>query len=279
MALEQSEPGQYRLTGNSGFRESPDGILRGDIETISGGRSPKVLQPANETINARFARDPALRPLLSVQPQASASPAPTPGTSPESSSPKVTTADVLEALHRATGLPIVADFYTRLHQPETVTVRNQSAFAALNRLADAMRLRWNKEQGTGGASPWLQFRSTSFYDDRLKEVPNRLLTRWADARRRHGFLTLEELVEIAGLPDAPLKGEEMAEGARLCFGLAEWDLARNQWVLDNLRFLAQLTPAQRQEAMTTAGLPMIRMTLAQRSRRSSTVPSAAAPLV
>jgi hypothetical protein len=160
-------------------------------------------------------------------------------------------------------MAIVADFYTRLYPAESMTVQNQSVFAALNWLAGAMRFRWNKEQGGGGASAWLQFRSTSFYDDRLKEVPNRLLSRWADARRRHGFLTLEELVEIAQLPDAPLKGEEMAEGARLCYGLAEWDLARDQFVLDNLRFLAQLTPAQRQEAATTAGLPMTRMTIAQ----------------
>jgi RNA polymerase sigma-70 factor (ECF subfamily) len=263
MALELSELGQYQLTGNSGF-QSPDGLLRGDIQTISGGRSPKVLQPDNETVNAQFAADPALRSSISVLPQSAGCAAPALGASPESSSPpKVTTADVLEALHRATGIPIVTDFYTRLYKPETVTVRNQSTFAALNRLADAMRLRWNKQHGTGGAGTWLQFRSTSFYDDRLKEVPNRLLSRWGEAWRRQGFLTLEELVEIAQLPDAALKGEEMAEGARLCYGLAEWDLARNEWVLDNLRFLAQLTPSQRQEAQTTAGLPMTRMTIAQ----------------
>jgi hypothetical protein len=264
LALEQPEPGEYRLTGNPGFWETPDGLLRGDLAMISGGKSPRILRPDNEAVNARFAGDAALRLVISVQPQCSCRPAPTAGAAPESVAPsKVTTADVLEALHRATGLPIVADFYTRLYAPETVTVQNQSVFTALNRLADAMRLRWHKEPGNEGASPWLQFRSISFYDDRLKEVPNRLLSRWSEARRRHGFLTLEELVEIAQLPDAALKGEEMAEGARECWGLAEWDLARNHWVLDNLRFLAQLTPEQRQQAMTTAGLPMTRMTIAQ----------------
>jgi Putative zinc-finger len=257
LSLDQSELGQYRLEGNSGFRAS-DGLLRGNIALIGAGRSPKVLQPDNETANVRLAGESALRPRLSLQPQPSCRATPAQTASSESPlEPKVTTADVLETLHRATRLPLVADAYTRLYKLEGVTVRNQPRFAALNRLSDAMRLRWNKDGN------WLQFRSTSFYDDRLKEVPNRLLTRWAAARRQHGFLTLEDLVEIAQLPDAPLKGEEMAEGARLCYGFAEWDTARNQWVLANLRFLAQLTPAQRQEAMTSAGLPFARMTLAQ----------------
>jgi RNA polymerase sigma-70 factor (ECF subfamily) len=257
LTLDHSKLGQYSLLGNSGFR-GPDDFLRGEIALIGGGRSPKVLQPGNETVNARFAGDPALRPWISVQPQPSCPSTPAPGTSSESlPEPKATSAAVLETLHQATGLPIVADAYTRLYKPETVTVREQPRFAALNRLADTMRLRWNKD------GEWLQFRSTSFYDDRLKEVPNRLLHRWAVARRQHGFLQLDDLVEIAQLSDAQLKGEEMAEGARLCYGLTEWDLVRNQWVLANLRFLAQFTPAQRQEMMTKAGLPFTRMTLAQ----------------
>jgi hypothetical protein len=76
-------------------------------------------------------------------------------------------------------------------------------------------------------------------------------------------LTLDDLIEIAALPDAQLQGEDMAEGAKTCDGLAEWDLARNHVVLPNLRFLAQFTPAQRQEAMSETGLPFTRMSLAQ----------------
>jgi hypothetical protein len=257
LTLEQTEPGQYSLLGHPGFR-GPGFGARGNVWRMRGGRSPKVLQPDNASVNARFAGDPDLQPRLSLQPQPSCRPSPTPGAASDSPpEPKVTIADVLETVHRATGLPLVADAYTRLYQPETVTMRAQPLFTALNRLADGMRLRWNKEDH------WLQLRSTSFYDDRLKEVPNRLLTRWAAARRQHGFLTLEDLVEIAQLPDTQLKGEEMAEGARLCYGLAEWDLARHQNVLPNLRFLGQFTPEQRQEAMTTAGLPFTKMTLAQ----------------
>jgi Putative zinc-finger len=256
LTLAQSELGQFSLEGDAGFWIGPDPV--GNLWLIGVGRSPKVVQPENETVNTRLAGDPDLRPPVTVQLQPSCRATLAPGDSAESlPEPKVTMADVLEALHRATGLALVADAYTRLYKPETVSVRSQSRFAALNRLSDAMRLRWNKE------GSWLQFRSTSFYDDRFKEVPNRLLTRWAAARRQHGFLTLEDLVEIAQLSDAQLKGAEMAEGARLCYGLAEWDMARDQFVLSNLRFLAQLTLGQRQETMTTAGFPLTRMTLAQ----------------
>jgi hypothetical protein len=63
-----------------------------------------------------------------------------------------------------------------------------------------------------------------------------------------------------------LENAEMADGARECWGLAEWDLARSRNLRPHLRFLGQFTPAQRQEAATPAGLPFIRMPLAQQQR-------------
>jgi hypothetical protein len=141
-----------------------------------------------------------------------------------------------------------------------VSLRNMPLFDALKRIADATRQRWNKE------GIWLQFRSTSFYDDRQKEVPNRLLARWSASRRQEGNLTLDDIVEIAQLPDAQLDAREMAEGARLCFGLAEWDLACYRNMRPHLRYLAMLTPEQRQEAMGAGGLLFTKMSLAQQQR-------------
>jgi hypothetical protein len=225
------------------------------------GVSPTVARPDNGALNARFEREPALQVRVSLAPEGRATAAAvTAALTPPAPEKKVSTADVLEALHRATGMPIVADFYTRLYKPEAMAVRNARLFEALNQLADGMRLRWNKEAG------WLQFRSTSYYDDRLKEVPNRLLVHWQASRREHGALTLDDLVEIAGLPDAQLDGAEMAEGARDLWGLAEWELARDRNLRRHLRFLAGFTPAQRQEAMTAAGLPFVKMPLAQQQR-------------
>jgi hypothetical protein len=55
----------------------------------------------------------------------------------------------------------------------------------------------------------------------------------------------------------------MAEGARECWGLAEWDLGRNEHLRPHLRYLAGFTPAQRQEAMSPTGLAFTKMPLAQ----------------
>src|SRR5205823_4137931 len=134
---------------------------------------------------------------------------------------------------------MVADYYTHLYKPEEISVQDRRLIDALNSLAGSMRMRWNRD------SDWLEFRSASYYDDRLKEVPNRLLDRWSTARRQRGALTLDELIEIAELSDAQLDGTEMAEGARECFGLKEWNLARDGFLRPHLRYLAQFTPEQR----------------------------------
>jgi len=63
-----------------------------------------------------------------------------------------------------------------------------------------------------------------------------------------------------------LAGEEMAEGAREGWGLAEWDLARNWNVREGLRFLAEFTAALRQKALGAGGLPFTEMPLAQQQR-------------
>jgi hypothetical protein len=183
------------------------------------------------------------------------------------SEPKVTPADVLEALHRATGLPIVADAYTRLYPAKEVSAQGQPLHGLLDRLAEKMRLRWRLE-GAKGASAgtekrWLQVRSTTYYYDRLKEVPNRLLTRWAESRRRHGALPLDDLVEIAGLTDAQLDAEEMGAGAVEWWGLPEWSLLRRRNFRSHVRFLAEFMPEQRQAMQSAEGLPFGKMTLAQ----------------
>jgi hypothetical protein len=57
---------------------------------------------------------------------------------------------------------------------------------------------------------------------------------------------------------------DMAEGARDCWGLAEWMLA---WrARRDLRFLATFTSAQRQMAASATGIPFTRMSLAQQQQ-------------
>jgi RNA polymerase sigma-70 factor (ECF subfamily) len=266
LSLQQNEPGQFTLDGHSGlFSKKFYMTWRGGPYAVGTGAERRqgaaALKSDNRAANARWANDPVFRPRVTLQAQPSCCPPrtaqPGDGSTPE---PRATTADALEALHRATRLPLVADYYTRLYEPRAVAVQPQPLFDALNRLADAMRLRWHKDEN------WLQFRSASYYDDRLKEVPNRLLARWSAARRQHGALTLDDLIEIAELPDAQLDAKEMAEGTRECAGLVEWDLARNVWLRPHLRYLAGFTPAQRQEVMGATGLAFTKMSLAQQQQ-------------
>jgi len=241
LSLSQRELGQFTLRGNTGYYiHDVGGTLGNDAPYYAAGLNPSALQPDNRRTNARLSRDRSLQRRITVAPGAS----------------KVTSAEVLEALHQATGLPLIADYYTRLYPAEAVTVKDQPLFEALTHLADTMRQRWQKEDR------WLQFRSASYYHDRVKEVPNRLLYRWAAERKEQGLLMLDDLVEIAQLPDEQLDAEEMAEGAKTLFGLTEWDLPRSN-LRSDLRYLAGFTSEQRQEAMSPAGLPFIRMPLAQ----------------
>jgi hypothetical protein len=272
LRMPQSELGQFTLTGGSGVfiaaesRTPGTFSITGSAGSLAIGRSPSVLNPDNAAAHARMARDPVLRARVTVTPvpgaRFSVPDRDLAGARPAASAEKkVTTAEVLEAIHQATGLPIVADFYTHLYPASVVTVRNQPVLEVLNQLADTMHMRWNKE----GA--WLQFRSTGFFNDRLKEVPNRLLERWSTARRQRGILALDELIEIAGLSDAQLDAVDMAEGAREIWGLTEWELlSRRPYLRPHLRFLAGFTPAQRQEAMSPAGLPFKKLTLAQQQQ-------------
>jgi hypothetical protein len=266
LSIEQRDLGRMTLGGSAGWgvvnSQGEDGGAGGGSSTpCATGISPTVLQPDNAKVNKKLAREPALRARVSVRPRPSCALPPDPNAAdPSSAEPRVTTADVLDALHQATGLPVVADYYTRLYKPEEVSTQNQTLFDALNTLADTMRMRWRWEGG------WLQFRSTSYYDDRLKEVPNRLLAGWAAARQQQGALMLDDLVEIAQLSDAQLDARDMADGARAAFGLVEWNLGCNPQLRRHLRFLAGFTPAQRQEATSPAGLLFTRMPLAQQQR-------------
>lgn len=77
------------------------------------------------------------------------------------------------------------------------------------------------------------------------------------------MLPLDELIEIAQLPDAQLDAAEMPESARDCFGLEEWELSGGGPLRGQLRYLATLTPEQRRMAMSSEGLAFTRMSLAQ----------------
>jgi RNA polymerase sigma-70 factor (ECF subfamily) len=275
LSLRQTELGRIALTYSASAGSESDlprnslGTTRDGDGSLASAMSPTVAKPDNRAFNARLAREAALEQRVTIEAAASCRSladreptvgAATAGDGSPAGEPRATSADFLEAVHRATGLPVVGDFYTKLYAPDTLSIGAQPLYDALSQIADVMHLRWRQD------GDWLQFRSVSYYDDRLKEVPNRLLSRWAASRKQHGALTLDDLVEIAGLTDAQLDASGTAEGARDCWGLVEWVLARGEQFRPHLRFLAGLTPAQRQEAMGPQGLPFVKLPLAQQQQ-------------
>jgi hypothetical protein len=162
---------------------------------------------------------------------------------------------VWEAVHRETGLPIVADYFTRIHRLSGVTVTDQTLFDALCTIGDALRVRWTKD------GDFLLCRGTSYLWDKLKEVPDRYLKRWVADRNANGELPLADLVEMASLSDTQLSSKVVAEAIRHCWGVREW-----RHVLFNrrsVRFVAALTPDQRRRAMEPGRLPFTELTPAQ----------------
>ncbi len=260
LQISGSELGQFTLAGRGGFSvTSPDGGGKGALATgqhLAVGVSPSVQNPDNAAANARLARDPALQGRVTVAPKPS-SPLETGAANAETIA-KVTTADVLEALHKTTGLDIVADYFTRLYDPNEVMIKETRLFDTLCHLSNTMHDRWNKEEG------WLQFRSAGYFNDRIKEVPNRLLTRWASAGRKNGHLSLNDLAEVASLTDSQLDAKAMAEGANVLYGLKEWEQAAA--LRANLRFLATLSANQREAAQSEAGLSIARLPLQQQEQ-------------
>jgi hypothetical protein len=270
LELKRGELGQFVLEGGSGVtldtgQSKVAGFSGVDLGT---GISPSVRDPKNAEANAALAADPALADLVTIRPRAPKRPGESDADAASPSAErKVTTADVLEAIHKATGKDVIGDYYTRLYSPGAVSVTRVRRFDALNRIADAMRARWSTDGGgrTGDAA-WLRFRSASFFNDRLKEVPNRLLERWAAARREHGALPLDQYVEITQLGDAPLDSDAVAEGVRVLYGLAEWDEARAPLLRGHWRLLGSLSGGLRGAAQGENGVGFAQLPLAQQQQ-------------
>jgi hypothetical protein len=225
------------------------------------GESPSVKSPKNASANAKLANDPELKPKVTIRPEPSVKverdpivpPSPADSDTAGNLGPCATPADIAEAIHKASGMDVIADYYTKFYKPGDVSSTGKTLFAALSQIGDTMRTRWGKQEG------WLQFRSTAFFNDRLKEVPNRLLERWATARKANGHLRPDDLVEIAQLSDAQLDAAAAGVNARVQHGLVEWELAHNGNLRAFWRYMGQLSPGQRSTLMSERGLALDRL--------------------
>jgi hypothetical protein len=280
LRLDRSELGQLSLVTSLAARsitkegyDSGTGTYDLELATVQGASAAK---PENGRVNRTLRDQPSFRRLVSVEPETSCVRvrAQKPGQpqqqpygrinsmqpGPDLSKPHVFSSDAWEAIHRATGLPIVADYYTRVYSLSSTTVKQASLFEALCQIGDALGVRWRKE------GEFLLGRSTNYYWDRLKEVPNRSLLRWQREERDRPGLSLESLQEMASLPDEALNSVTVAEAIHHCWGIEEWGIVSTDQVMGHalnrtkLRFLAELTPEHRRRALDTAGLSLMALT-------------------
>lgn len=292
LKLNRSELGRLTLEANAGVLSTNDqGVDQGILttEVLSTAQSPSVAAPHNAELNRTlrgrepFTRTVTLRPKPSCprggprDPQAQTE-APDPeqvraaaraGSIPEVPAPHVVTADVWEAVHEATGLPVVADSYMRLY-PQSVTIRERTPlFDALNGLGDTLGLRWKQDHGV------LLGRSTSYFWDKLKEVPHRSLRRWRENADREGGLPLDDLLSMAGAADEQLDSALVGQVVRHCWNLPEWELLRDPHASTRelARMLAALPPGALQSTLSEKGLSFRELPLAAQRQLVDLSPS------
>jgi hypothetical protein len=271
LRLNRSELGQVSLTcGATAGPPDPRaaGLSNVGPTSIATGQSPSVAAPGNSNANAALQRQSPFDRIVSLRPEPSCPRLkrgkPTAWEQNlysvslgDMGQPHVFSSDVWEAVHRATGLPIVADYYTRMYRLDKVTVQHKSLFEALCSSADAMGVRCRKD------GDFLLCRGTSYFWDKLKEVPNRYQQRWAHDRDANGGLPMADFLEMACLPDQELDSTVVAEAIEHCWGLPEWLYLHFEAFRREARLLKMLPPEQMQQALQSGGVPISALTPAQ----------------
>jgi hypothetical protein len=271
LRLKRSDLGEaslsLRITLNWPGRSGESRTSRDKV--LATGRSPSTMHPDNAAANAALRHQPPFDQAISLRPEpscsalkgvrsdASNSPRYSVSLRGPLSAPHVFSPDVWEAVHRETGLPIVADCYTRMYPVKDVTVLRRPLFEALSAVGDALGVRWTKD------GEFLLGRGTSYYWDKLKEVPNRFLDRWSHDRDANGALPVADFLEMATLSDQQLDSTTVAEGITHCRRLPEWALLTDRRSRQHARLLTALTPDQLRRALQQAGIPFNELTPSQ----------------
>ena len=246
LGMQHDELGQVSLMAHTGFSRGEGSAMSG--VPLATGVSPSASSPKNAEANAAKKGQSDYKKPTELngahQPRRVWKNG---GQVPEES---WTSADVLEAIHKATGKDVIGDYFTRLVPHK---VEKGLLFDVLSRTCDPLRLRWDEKEG------WLTFRSTDFFNMRLKEVPGRLLEKWAALRKKNGSLSPEDLRELSRLTDDQLDASSMAEGAKTLYGLEEWDWVRTENIRPIWRFYDGLpsplrTAMQSEKGVTFAQL-------------------------
>jgi hypothetical protein len=187
---------------------------------------------------------------------------------------------IAAALHRATGLEVVADSFirARLSREGTAAVEGRPLLVAqiLDRLARELDYTWRKEGNL------ILLRSGRYWQDRVEEAPERVLRPWKARVQQQGAASLDDLAALtASLTDAQVRGVHQ---------YWEWYFAGTPaappsgevggfyGARHHLRFWASLTPLQRRLLFRGEILPVRWMSLWQRDAFARALQSPGASL-
>ena len=251
ITLARKSAGRFTFEFHTGFSVPSLNIYNQDM--FSGGQA---LRPAvdaaldNARLNAALAPLAEMRKPITIDlmPSGTVDPALW-HTAQMTTGPIVTAADIETAIHIATGADVIADSFAGAYPPGMLNAHETPLFDVMCRDSDRMHLQWSKQDG------FLRFRNVRYYQQRLSEVPDRLLTRWATARAARGALSGPEVAEIAALSDAQLDSDAVAAVAIAYYGLKEWALVVKPDLRPHWQLLGAIPQAQRNSAFMPQGLP------------------------
>jgi hypothetical protein len=166
---------------------------------------------------------------------------------PENPAEWVDSAEVWAEVHRKTGLNILSDYYLRVYSRRLFSQDGRLADLLAN---DAGVLRVDAES----EGSFLRLRRPNYYSERTMDVPNRLLTKWSEARRKRGYLDLNEMAEMAQLPRPVFWEGDLHRAILMKWNLMEWKAA--QYAQNPLRLFASLTSEQKLQIQSDRGLDL-----------------------
>lgn len=262
------DTGQMEMVGSSGYRVTgPNGSFISSFGTrLATGYSATDKAVGNAENNKDRKTFPEFQKNVSVQPKPDC---PQTHIASHKSSlngvpHRVTSGDVLEAFHEATGQDVIGDYFSVLYQPAFVSREGSTLFDTLNSICDRLHVRWDM-QGN-----FLTFRHIQYCRLRPREVSNRLLSQWVKARNdAGGALPPAKLAELAQCSDEQLDASAVAETIQDCYGIPEWNVVRRKAIRPHWRFFATLTANQCRAALNKNGLLVASMSAMQQEQLRS----------
>lgn len=235
-------------------------------QLLSGSRSPHVENPANRQTHQQLSSDPRFTQKVTLEPDSGqvfpldrdmthderTRALSTWGKDYLDSHQWIDSAGFFDVLHRKTGLNVVADHYMDAYLKRDFCSDARPLLDALDDAADTLKSDWQPD------GPFLRFHRFDASIQRALEPPNRLLEHWKQDRERHGYLTLDDLSEMAALPDDVLTNMNGNRILAIKWGLADEHPAGS--MATELRFYADLSPLQKAEAQQAPGLPLGELT-------------------